>query len=651
MKRGILITLFLIVVFSSFSVMAVDIPDPSNYTYISHFVDVGPDPGRCWRCGGHDFCDGETAEYNISGGYRFIDSIKQEQYEGTRGNNGYGNISVELLTPLGTWQYVGDMETSDQSVTHGCLDSTTLDVPNLLASKVRLTYTNLGGKDDCIRLVGRCSRESSTIHASPVISCECSVGETSCSGTDYLTCNDGCEWTNNGEVPGQCGVSLVETDCSDGIDDDGDGEIDCGDSDCVGDSACVEICDDGIDNDGDSLIDCLDSDCAGDSACVEICDDGFDNDGDGLDDCLDSDCVGNVACVTCTLANAYWETTDETDTENEGDIVSLTVIGSGVECDGLDIAFVVEEEDLLGRNPVITNPVSVSFNGSIAIGIWVAEYQDDGALQGSPEYLFTASLPSDDNIESVDRLNVFEAVVCIPKTCSEIATEQGVDEVCGSWDDEVCGGVDIDCGGEGEAGTCDETGGECILDESTGEGGCVVSDEILLCGGYDNEIDCLSDDDDVAKDDAENVYGVECGSDFNGCTIICGCGWDTNRIAGEECIPEASNTDCPDSGNNGVCTQTGIVTQKQCNEEPKVGFRVITSNQAWSGGIRPSWCPASSVFERKCINRVLLPFFTGFNLVIAILALIIFYIIVIKKKKKVRVNEKARNRKKKTNKN
>jgi hypothetical protein len=64
--------------------------------------------------------------------------------------------------------------------------------------------------------------------------------------------------------------------CGDGIDNDGDGEVDEG---CP--PPPVEICGDGIDNDGDGLVD---------ENCVEICGDGIDNDGDGL---VDEDC--NVA--------------------------------------------------------------------------------------------------------------------------------------------------------------------------------------------------------------------------------------------------------------------------------------------------------------------------------------------------------------------
>jgi len=93
-------------------------------------------------------------------------------------------------------------------------------------------------------------------------------------------------------------------DCSDAIDNDGDGQIDCADADCSDDLACTgpvpEVCDDLTDNDFDGLVDCADSDCASAANCqqppAEVCTDGIDNDGDGAIDCADSDCDGIDGC-------------------------------------------------------------------------------------------------------------------------------------------------------------------------------------------------------------------------------------------------------------------------------------------------------------------------------------------------------------------
>ncbi|MCK5340919.1 MAG: hypothetical protein KAJ60_07580, partial [Desulfobulbaceae bacterium] len=100
--------------------------------------------------------------------------------------------------------------------------------------------------------------------------------------------------------------------CTDDIDNDLDGLIDCDDTqDCATDSACDvappadEVCDDGIDNDGDGATDCADPDCAGVAVSGGICGpegrsdtcrDTFDNDGDGDVDCLDSGCSKNRSC-------------------------------------------------------------------------------------------------------------------------------------------------------------------------------------------------------------------------------------------------------------------------------------------------------------------------------------------------------------------
>ena len=97
--------------------------------------------------------------------------------------------------------------------------------------------------------------------------------------------------------------------CDNQLDDDGDGRIDCDDSDCIHAANClaptdpdvtIEICDNKLDDDGDGNIDCNDDDCANDSACkpavAEICDNKLDDDLDGKVDCDDDDCANHAAC-------------------------------------------------------------------------------------------------------------------------------------------------------------------------------------------------------------------------------------------------------------------------------------------------------------------------------------------------------------------
>ena len=60
-------------------------------------------------------------------------------------------------------------------------------------------------------------------------------------------------------------------------------------------------CTDGLDNDSDGAIDCADSDCDSIGVCgpegkFDSCSDGYDNDGDGDIDCLDAGCAKNKNC-------------------------------------------------------------------------------------------------------------------------------------------------------------------------------------------------------------------------------------------------------------------------------------------------------------------------------------------------------------------
>ena len=82
-----------------------------------------------------------------------------------------------------------------------------------------------------------------------------------------------------------------ETYCNNGIDDDGDGVIDCNDGDCYESNYCTyEICDNGIDDDNDGWTDCSDTECFDLNYCIEICDNGIDDNGNGLIDSNDPQC-------------------------------------------------------------------------------------------------------------------------------------------------------------------------------------------------------------------------------------------------------------------------------------------------------------------------------------------------------------------------
>ena len=64
-----------------------------------------------------------------------------------------------------------------------------------------------------------------------------------------------------GRIPGSQSIcELPETSCNDNQDNDGDGDIDCADMDCLGTSSCPfsgEICNNGIDDDNNLATDCV----------------------------------------------------------------------------------------------------------------------------------------------------------------------------------------------------------------------------------------------------------------------------------------------------------------------------------------------------------------------------------------------------------
>jgi|GEM_PF-1528812 len=93
------------------------------------------------------------------------------------------------------------------------------------------------------------------------------------------------------------GYYHTENSCTDGIDNDGDGQIDASDTNCARADETYESgqCQDGEDNDNDGLVDAEDSDCQNAQGVYDptdidegaACSDGIDNDGDGWIDYLD----------------------------------------------------------------------------------------------------------------------------------------------------------------------------------------------------------------------------------------------------------------------------------------------------------------------------------------------------------------------------
>ncbi|MCB9507605.1 MAG: hypothetical protein H6697_08095 [Myxococcales bacterium] len=148
----------------------------------------------------------------------------------------------------------------------------------------------------------------------------CGAGTASCDDRVWT----GCETTlassvhNCGGCGRDCGaggfcsgglcMSADHEVCGDALDNDGDGDTDCDDSECVGEVTCQvgaeSTCLGGVDDDADGDIDCADFDCRAFALCTApyetqtTCNDGLDNDADGYPDCADSDCSDVAGCPT-----------------------------------------------------------------------------------------------------------------------------------------------------------------------------------------------------------------------------------------------------------------------------------------------------------------------------------------------------------------
>ncbi len=142
------------------------------------------------------------------------------------------------------------------------------------------------------------------------------------------TNDDAADWSVTTIItPGAPNQQSAEA-CGNMWDDDFDTFMDCADTDCAAEPAClpVEICDNGLDDEGDMLADCADTmDCEGQAcsmfgsvcmagACTcpgglmeSACGDLADNDCDGDVDCGDADCFVDPVCSTTKVTAVSYQ--------------------------------------------------------------------------------------------------------------------------------------------------------------------------------------------------------------------------------------------------------------------------------------------------------------------------------------------------------
>lgn len=222
-------------------------------------------------------------------------------------------------------------------------------------------------------------------------------------------CSDGIDNDLDGDVdcrdwecrdPRRC-----PEDCTDGWDNDGDGLTDCQDRDCMNPESCPEDCEDGLDNDGDWLVDradpdcwtaedcwdgvdndgdgardCADTDCAELPECIEDCSDGSDNDADGAVDCLDTDCWQEPVCIEDCFDGVDNNGNGQVDCEDWGctEVCTETSCVDGIDND-LDGYIDCEDEACWGLGPC---PLSTRLQVLGAQSAWTK--QSDKHAFGGP---------------------------------------------------------------------------------------------------------------------------------------------------------------------------------------------------------------------------------------------------------------------------
>ncbi len=415
-------------------------------------------------------------------------------------------------------------------------------------------------------------------------------------GTEYIIALDGWDGaTSTFQLVVDCaGGGEV---CDDGVDNDGDGQIDCADPDCVLFPGCqggAEDCFNGIDDDGDGLVDCDDVPdcqaapgcdygtgdcctdngspgcendlgedcvCAADPFCCETgwdalcadifetfcggtcngqdpeidCANGADDDNDGLTDCDDADCFLDPNCLG---PQVEFSCTNGVDDDGDG----------AVDCDDTDCALhpACQTTGTEICDDGIDNDADadVDCDDSDCIAEPVCDAGDGEccAANGSPG---CEDEPGEDCVCSIDPF------------CCNVAW----DSICADEYENQCGGVctgaedctnGVDDDGDNLVDCADP---DCITDPNCGGPGV----ELACTDNVDNDADGLTDcdDPDCAGDPSCVVPGTE---------TDCADGLDNDQDGSTDC----GDSDCTfepacDAGDGDCCTANG---SPGCVDEP-----------------------------------------------------------------------------------
>ena len=330
-------------------------------------------------------------------------------------------------------------------------------------------------------------------------------------------------------------MDRAETDCGNGMDDDGDGLADCDDADCADDPLCsgAENCTNGVDDDGDGAVDCVmgneDSDCpcGPESLADRNCEDGVDNDGDGLTDgddpdCAMEDCTNGIdddgdGAIDCETGN------EDSDCPCGDESTAAGNCDDGVDNDG-DGLTDGDDPDCAAAEDC-ANRIDDDGDGLIDC----QPGMEDPDCPCGPESL--ADMNCDDGVDNDgDGLPDMEDPDCLEEDCTNGVDDDGdgladcemgmedPDCPCGEESDaqgncsdgvdndgdRLTDGDDPDCSGAVE--------GDCsngVDDDGDGAADCQDSDcvEDPVCAGEDFDMDGTANGEDCAPTD-ENVWGL-----------------------------------------------------------------------------------------------------------------------------------------------
>lgn len=251
----------------------------------------------------------------------------------------------------------------------------------------------------------------------------------------------------------------------------------------------------------------------------------------------------------------------------------------------------------------------------------VASYTipDSASLPAGSQIWFNASYAS---ASKASGILTIAAVVC---QC----TDGTACNTCSSTKPLYCGATN----GGASYDNCQACGCPNPADDCNADGSCSAgTSNPTRCMHYDgltsnpaqDEAACLADVFNTAIPTVEEIKGTG----FCTSPVTCFCRWVAENNPGTRCEGGWSTP-------GGECLWNSV-NLKDCDQEPKVGFRKIQLSEVWSGDPADplaSSCTKSEILDRRCLSSALLEFFDYQSLVIVLSLVFILCLIKVYKQR------------------